>query len=451
MDAADLKTIQDFTDVPFTVEASASAADYMARASSMLAGQRMRLNTEGMDNVPYRKALADIRKQVEAAFAYDDRRVEFFDLSEKQPIKEAIRIDLTLAKSAAAMTERGRKDEAFTVETKDSFDKPLCVVVGPMPSMTAKQYFTGGSNVVVSTAGVDDEAMQRVAMWHELGHCMLGPSDAAADVFAALMEIRHTKSGKVIPLLASFREFEELTSPSIADDKLISPTLWSLNKIEAKIRKSKKFKEMSLKDVASLATEIVSEYGPGKDQKAHAKRFRAAVNGIVAMKAHFAHVADGMQPISAEQWMDARAKDIPEFARLRSVVSNIKRGASSLAPQNFDGEAFAGAMERLAKSGDPTADAFLGFYRDPESLRTVASPALDARVGLRQIDASAGETIKFDRKNERISFGFDNDVWQITNAETGEFVRSGSVSLGCQWAMADYPKFNPTAQMAFGY
>lgn len=452
MDAADLKTIHDFTDVPFTVEASASAADYAARASSMLAGSRLRIDTDGLGNVPYRKALNDIRKQIDTAFAKDDsKRIEFFNLAETHPVKEAIRIDLALAKSAAEISARAKRDGAFTVETSDSFEKPLCVVVGPQPSMNAREYFAGKSSVSVNTAGLDDETMQRFAMWHEAGHCLLGSSDAAADVFAVLMEFRHSNApGKLVPLLASFREFEEMTSPTITDDRLVSSTLWSLNKIEAKIRKSKTFKAMGLKEVASLASEIVAEFAPAKEQRAHVARFRAAVNGIVSMKVHFAPVADGVKPISAEQWIEARSKAIPEFARLRTVVANLKGGMTILEPQGYDAASFASAISGLARSGDPTADSAFDAYKDPARLRTVASASFDDRIGLRRVATNLGNTIKFDRSSERMSVSPDNDVWEIRNAETGDFVKSGSVSLGSEWAQAEYPKFLPPAQVAFG-
>lgn len=453
MDAVDLQVIQKFVEVPFAVEAPASAADHLARASAMLAGMRVRIDTDNMGDVPYRKALNDIRKQVETEFAYDAKRIEFFDLSEKQPVKEAIRIDLTMAKFADGLRPRAAREGAFTVETKDVFDEPLCVVVGPSPSMTAKQYFAGSADVPVSMSGVDDETMHRVAMWHELAHCMIGASENTADVFAALMEIRHSKNDKIVPTLAAWREFDEMTNPALTGDRAVSTTLWSLHKIEGKLRKGKKFMTMGAKEIAGLATEIVAEFGPGKEQRAHVKRFRAAMNGVAAMKAHYLPVDGGVKTVTLDEWIAARAKSVPEFKRFESVLKAIKGGAQPLEPQFVDVESFATTMKKLVADGDPTASAFLGFYEDPQRLRTVASAALDQRVGFRQ-EFVVRQIVQFDQKHERIGFSYDNDVWQITDAKTGDFVKSGSITLGCEWGIPADPEFDldPSAvQMAALY
>jgi len=444
MDGADLKTIHDFTDVSFVVESSASAAEYLARASAMLAGNRLKINTDDIGNVPYRKALNAVRKAVQSTFLNNEKRVEFFDMSEKQPVKEALRIDMTLAKSASAMVERAQIEGPYSIDTKDTFGQPLCVVVGPQPSMTAKDFFARGSGIGINAAGVDDETTQRIAMWHELGHCLLGNSDNKADIFAALMEIRSGKNSKVIPLLAAFNEFEEMTNPLKADDRVVSPMLWSLTKIEDKLRNSTKFKEMSLKEVASLASEIVTDYSPGKDQKAHIRQFRQALNGIVGMRAHYVQVSDGLRAVNVEQWIEARAREIPEFKRLLSVVANLKQGAPLPVYESVDIDKFTDAIVRLAKAGDPTAIAYQAFYQGTEYPQMASSASLAERVGMRQIEPIGVGDIKFDPARERISFSFDNDLWEIRNSQTGDLVKTGSVSFDSRWQFPSASASNET-------
>lgn len=444
MDGADLKTIHDFTDVSFVVESSASSAEYLARASAMLAGYRLKIDTDKLGNVPYRNALNAVRKAAETTFLNGEKRVEFFDMAEKQPVREAIRIDLTLGKTADAMVARAQKEGAFSIDTKDTFKQPLCVVVGPMPSMTAKNYFSRGSGVEISTTGIDDETTQRVAMWHELGHCLLGASDNKADVFAALMEIQQGKNSRVISMLAAFNEFEEMTNPLLSDDKIVSPMLWSLTKIEDKLRNSNKFKKMSLKEVAALASEITTDYSPSKEQKAHIRNFRQAMNGIVNLRAHFVQVSDGLRAVNVEQWIEAHAKEIPEFKRLLAVVSNLKYGTSLTEYETVDIDKFNDLIFELVRAGDPTAIAFQGFYQGTEYPQMASSSVLAERIGMRQADAVSVNDIKFDAKKERVAFSFDNDLWEVRNAETGDLVKSGSVSFDSRFRFSTELKSNET-------
>jgi hypothetical protein len=456
MDAVDLQAIQKFVDVPFVVEAPLTASAYAARSAAVLAKARVKINTDSMGDVPYRNVLNSIRKQVAAEFDATDDRIEFFDLGTKDLKKEAARIDKSLVKEARDLPAEAAERGAITFGVMSHQMKPICVVVGPGPGMTVTDFFKSDIRGGIDTSGISDENVQQLVMWHELGHCLLGMSENKADTFAALMSIRHGHNEKLLPLLATWREFDEWSKPEYEGDYFISKTLWNVIEIEPQLLKSKKFMSMSVKEIASLADEVSDKFALTKDQIEHMRRFRTALAAVFEMKAHYIKVDDGMKRVDPQEWMYS-IPDVPEFARFSTLIDNLRFGAVSLKPFEPDAKAFKITMKEVAAGGDRSARTLVAQYEKKHVAKkeSPTPPGMDPfgpRIGFRAKPAHAiDEIISVNKSAERINFSFNNDVWVVRDKETGSILRAGSSSLGQQWGAKGYdPLSESTDKMSAG-
>lgn len=439
MDAVDLEVIQKFVETPFVIEAPLTASAYSARAAAVLAGARLKLNTEDMGDVPYRKALEGVRRQVAQEFDPKTDRIEFFDLTAEDAEKEAARIDEALVRDVEVVHHEVAERGAFAFGMENVTNKPICVVVGPSPGQTAEDFFSGTLKEGIDVEGVSNEDIQRTIMWHELGHCLLGSSENKADTFAALMTIRHMNNPNLLPVLASWREFDEMTSPEWSGDYFISQTLWKVVALEGKLRNSKKFMEMGVKDIASLAEEISGTYAFKPESIEHMRRFRVALNRIYDKPRHYIRVAGGMKRVGPEDWVLAHVDQFPEFKRFDSLADNLKVGATPLHPFVSDPAAFRATMKKLSDAGDRTARAFLKAYDHPRIPKNKMAADIGPRIGWRAKPSHMlGEIIKVNKDSERIKFSYDNDVWVVQDKVSGNVLRAGSSSLGHQWSVRDY-------------
>jgi hypothetical protein len=302
--------------------------------------------------------------------------------------------------------------------------------------MKVKDFFKGDLDGDIDTAGIDAGTLQQMILFHELGHCLLGSSENKADTFAALMMLRHGKNDKILPLMATWREFDEWTNPDFAGDYFISNTLWSVLGIEGQLRASKKFMEMDVKDIASLANEVADKYGMSKEEIDHRRRFRVAMNKVLDMKAHYIEVDGGVQQVSAHEWMMELGGEFPEIARFGTLMENLKFGAVALEPFKSDVNAFKTGMTEIKVGGDRTARTFMAQYDAKHGVKKTNSfDDFGPRIGFRPMpkDDALKEIIAVDRKVEKIGFSFDNDVWVVRDKDTGAVLRAGSSSLGKQW------------------
>lgn len=439
MDAVDFQTLQKFAETPFVIEAPVTASAYAAKAAAILGGARIKVHPEGSAPKAYTNALDGVRKQVATEFKGVGGRIEFLNLAEKDLEKEVRRIDRSLANASDFVAETVASRGAFAFGIKDSARRPVCIVVGPHPDMTAQDFFAGFIEEAVEAHGVDDEAMQRTIMWHELGHCLLGVSENKADTFAALMTIRHLNNPNIIPLLASWREYDEWTRPEWSGDYFISKTLWSLQKIESKLRHSAKFMSMSVREIASLAEEVAAQFGPSKAEIEHRRRFRGALAAIHGLKAHYVPARGGVKKVDVDEWMSSHADNVPEFRRLQSLKNNLQFGAIALQPFEVEASRFRNAMKKIAKTGDRSALAFLNRYEKPwrAKERPDAGPA--PSIGFKPKPTGAiDEIIAMDRASERIDFSMNNDVWVVRDRASGSIRRAGSISLGREWGAKGY-------------
>jgi len=438
MDMVDWQVITKFADTPFVIEAPITASNYAARAAKILNGARIKVNTSDLGEVPYRNALDGVRKQVENEFAGSKDRIEFFDMSQKDFKKEAKRIDKSLVREADGFREEVDERGAVTFGVMGSSAKPICVVVGPRPNQSVREFFHDEDGEM-DISGVSREDLYKSIFWHELGHCLLGGSENKADTFSALMTIRHSDNRKILPMLATWRELDEWSSPEFGGDYFISKTLWNILAVEDRLRNSPKFMSMGMKEIASLANELAEEFGLSNEEIEHRRHFRVSLNEIGNMKAHYIPVESGVQRVAPEDWVTYHAQTIPEFARLKTLSNNLMFGAVTLKPFETNSNGFKSILKEMSKGGDKTASAMLRDYTKPHKVPDLDDEKIGPRIGFRPATAPGfNEIIEFKKESEQIRFSQDNNVWVVQDKATGDIVGAGSISLDRRWGVKGY-------------
>lgn len=413
---ADVAAFQRFVDTALVIEAPAYAGK-ASQAVQAVARARATVSFEsrgrGLSSDRYRELVAEVRRQVtEDLRPGPDYRVEIFDRSRKDLGAEARRIDTSLwdfGQHVKAAARDGAMAQGVVIGAK-----PACIVVGFPNHTDVNAYYSQSVGFPVNTGSLDNETAHRMFFWHEVGHCILGPSEAYADTFAALMMVRHTSTKDALAVVATWREVSELTTPDVDDDHFMSASLWRVVERSSALRSDPTFMSMDMKGVAALAKSMADTFALTEADQAEIVAFRKAVSAAAGAKAHYVRTEEGLQRVGFGDWLRSHSR-VPEFARLIRSIDSLMGGVVSQSPYKpRSSSEFRKDLSEIAGRGDPTAKLML------RGLDRKSGPAErhEASMGIKipyefGTDAYHGQVIDFDPKCQTILFSPDNDRYAI--------------------------------------
>jgi hypothetical protein len=434
---ADFSALQRFSDVPYVIESTASSSP-LATAAQMNAAMGFDLridDSRGVTPEHYHRIVENIRGQLAAdpVSRKEGYRIEIFDRAVPKPMDEAKKIDRTLrgfARSFGALADTGPNANAY----RTSPTTASCIVVGWKPGDSASAVMGRPVGVPhADTGGMDAEHFQQIGLYHEIGHCLLGNSEAKADTFAALMMLRHTNLPvEALRSLASFRELSELTTPDANDDHFIAASLWRVVEIGDRLRASERFMSMDIGEVAAVAESIGDRFATMPDEIRSIRSFRAAFNQAAQAKVHYVAEPGGLRPTDFEGWLVANAR-IPEIERIIDLSRRLSGAGGTVERAKFDPQRVRTALAALSDRGDPTAKSLLRHMG--RRMRPIDSPPeymigdsvrLPFRYGR---SALSDDLIGFDAGTQTVSFDAAQQTYEVRDRFSGVPVRTGAVVL----------------------
>lgn len=437
---ADVSALQRFADVPYVIESAAPELP-LARAAQMNAGAGLDLRIDdgrGVTPEHYRRIVEQIRRQLAAdpVSKKEGYRIEIFDRSVPDPAAEARRVDRRLPGFAASfgkLADTGANANAY----RTSATSATCIVVGWKPGDSASAVM---GRIVgephADTGGMDADRFHRHGLYHEIGHCLLGGSEAKADTFAALMMLRHTDLPlDALTALASFRELAETTSPDPNDDHFVAASLWRVVQIGDRLRADDRFMAMDIGGIAGVADAIGDRFASMPDEMRGIRSFRAAFNLAAQAEVHYVAESGGLRPTDFQGWLIANAK-IPEFGRIVALARRLagtggEDARGGIGREKFDPQRVRTALAGLADRGDPTARTIL--LQMGRRLPPPASPP-EYMVGANVMlpftygrPALSDDLIGFDGGTQTLSFDGSQRSYEVRDRYSGASVRTGTV------------------------
>lgn len=437
---ADVSALQRFADVPYVIESAAPELP-LARAAQMNAGAGLDLridDSRGVTPEHYRRIVEQIRRQLAAdpVSRKEGYRIEIFDRSVPDPAAEARRVDRRLPGFAASfekLADTGANANAY----RTSATSASCMVVGWKPGDSASAVM---GRIVgephADTGGMDADQFHRHGLYHEIGHCLLGGSEAKADTFAALMMLRHTDIPMdALTALAGFRELAETTSPDPNDDHFVAASLWRVVQIGDQLRASDRFMAMDIGEIATVAEAIGDRFASMPDETRGIRSFRAAFNHAAQAKVHYVLQPGGLRPTDFQGWLVANAK-IPEFGRIVALARRLagtggedERAGSGRV--KFDPQRVRTALAALSDKGDPTARTLLlQMGRRMPPLSSPPEHMIGANVMVPFTygkPALSDDLIGFDVGTQTLSFDASQQTYDVRDRYSGASVRTGTV------------------------
>jgi hypothetical protein len=435
---ADVSALQRFSDVPYVIESPAANAP-LATAAKMnaAAGQDLRLDTSrGVTPEHYHRIVEDIRRQLacDAVSRKEGYQIEIFDRAVADPMAEARKVDRTLhgfARNFSESKDTGPNATAYRASAKSV----SCVVIGWKPGDTPAEVL--GSPLGLpdgDTGGMTADQFQRQGIFHEVGHCLLGGSEAKADTFAALMMLRHSDlPTSAITALATFRELSEFTSQDPDDDHFISAALWRVAEMADQLRANPKFMAMDIGQIASVADTIGDRFASMPDEIRSIRTFRAALNGVAAAKTHYAVEPHGLRPTDFKGWLVANTA-IPEIDRLVALSRKLSGGGGKVERARFDPQRLRTALSHLSERGDPTAKNLLKLmgrrmrpiHAPPEYM---VGPGIPLPFSYRP-SPLVDDIIGFDSMTQTVKFDASQQSFSIHDRFSDVVVRAGMAKPG---------------------
>lgn len=417
---ADVAAFQRFVDAALVIEApmgSRKASQAALAVASARVDRRASVEFKdvrgGLDAKAYGTIVEEIRQQIASDLSRPDYRIEIFDRSTKDVVAEGKRIDKVLgqfAKGVQAHPEEGAFAQGMNLPSGKA-----CVIVGFPASTSLKPFFSRAIGVPVETKAIDDVSAHRMFIWHELGHCLLGASEAKADTFAALMVLRHTKLDGAIDLLATWREVMEFTGER-GDDHFMSASLRGVALRADALRADKRFMSMDMKEIAALAKSMSEELAAKPSEVKDTMTFRSALTEARGLKAHYVRSDEGLRRVGFGEWISANA-DIPELGRIRDAFERLSTGTTGpQAPYKIDLVSLRASLAALAAQGDPTARAMVkGLDRGRKAAK---EDRHDDGIGVKipyefTKDAYQGQVIAFDRSCQKAIVSDDGGRYAI--------------------------------------
>ncbi len=236
-----------------------------------------------------------------------------------------------------------------------------CVIMGPSPSMTLSTFNASGYGGKADYGRATAREFQGWVHWHEVGHCLLGPSETSADTFGLLMQIHDGASRDLISSVATVREANELMSPNEADDYFVTGAAGWLARNYDRLRADPEFMTSDVAGVARMAKGISDRFQLDDTKKADHKMVRLVLVEAEHRGEHFVKGPDGTQRrTDFEGWLAANMGRVPLLGRVLDLRSRLQEGPSRL-PKPFvvDAAQTMSALSRMAEEGDPTAKAMI--------------------------------------------------------------------------------------------
>lgn len=433
---ADVSALQRFSEVPYVIESPAANAP-LATAAQMnaAAGLDLRLDeSRGVTPEHYHRIVEDIRRQLasDAVSRKDGYRIEIFDRAVTDPMAEARKVDRTLhgfARNFSESKDTGPNATAYRASAKSV----SCIVVGWKPGDTPAEVLGSPLGLPdADTGGMNEDQFQRHGIFHEVGHCLLGGSEAKADTFAALMMLRHSDMPtSAITALATFRELSEFTSQDPNDDHFISAALWRVAEMADHLRANPRFMAMDMGEIASVADTIGDRFASMPDEIRSIRTFRAALNGVAEVKTHYAVEPHGLRATDFKGWLVANSS-IPEIDRLVALSRKLTGGDGKVQGARFDPQRLRTALSHLSERGDPTAKNLLKLmgrrmrpiHAPPEYM---VGPGIPLPFSYRP-SPLVDETIGFDAMTQTVKFDASQQSFSIHDRFSDAVVRTGVVS-----------------------
>ena len=430
MDAADVAALERFMDVPYVLEAPASKVESIGPALAAVARMRPSVSLDSSKGIPaarYSEIVQDIRAQIASQVKpTTGLRFEVMDIAAKDIAKEADRTSESLkGKGRAIQAVYGAMGGAFSFSTKEA-KGTVCVAVGFKPQSDLQDMTAiPGADSSVQRHDLDDPMYHRITLWHEVGHCLLGPSEALADTFGALMAVRFTNLSKDgLSVYAGMRELSEWTTPVVNDNHFMSKPLWAVaGRMEA-LRQDERFMSLDMEGVAAVARTFVDRAGPTKEDVAQMATFRKAFFEAGKAEVHWEADAGKLKPVPFFKWVRANAPKVPEISRVLEIKRGLQEG--NVGPGTVARGGLKPALEAMKAAGDPTARKMLASVngkapviqdKDPKAWNPTVSNRLDP-------DRYADMVVPFDPATQRIAFSPDQERFAVAGPD-GRVVLSG--------------------------
>lgn len=382
---ADVGHLERFTEVPYVIEAPASRGGMIrSAAAAALAKPGLRVRTDASRGLPperYRAMIENVRADLEANLRKTpDYRISLVDLSRPDLGKELARIDDDFRGEGKGVANLAHARGAFASVFPHK-GKGICLVVGLAPGFEMKRFLDIGTGKAgMARGGLDAETFHKLVVTHEVGHCLLGLSEAKADAFMALMALRDPAFPKeTLQAWATWREQTEWTTPLTADNHFTAKSLWAVLERADALRADPAFRAMDIEGIAGLAKAIVEERGlrPGEEEEVSA--VRRGIRAAVALVAPRAGREEGAMPLLP--WLRAHA-DVPALARVAAVLDAAVSGARPMRPFEARPGELRAAVARLAAGGDRIAAAVAsGFDQAPDTTSEHAHAVAANQVG----------------------------------------------------------------------
>ncbi|MGY3582207.1 hypothetical protein ACVIGB_000868 [Bradyrhizobium sp. USDA 4341] len=312
----------------------------------------------------------------------------------------------------------------------------VCIVVGPPPQQNAHDVAVGfaeeqlGSPIDLKKgSGVTDETWHRFAVWHEVGHCLLGSNEAKADAFGAMKTIADTNQVNILDDLIVVRELMERISTPL-DEHIISPTLRQLPKrysgnpsVDA---------GRSLREIAQIVDKLQTPI----DAWTILFRNRLAMTHFdgkqrdfnVAQVRFLVPVKEGFVATNFHGWLKASTA-LPEVARIEQLIGYLSADPAARevpGPFAVDRAASGKAVTALAGAGDPVARWIAPLF-GPQQPSTEVPLVNDGLVSSSQVE---GRLIAFDRSSAVVKYAKDLQSFLVRDAVTNRPVLAGNAKDG---------------------
>ena len=313
------------------------------------------LDPKGLTTERYRELLGRFRASIAERLPSGPYRIEVLDRTAP---------DLDLEARRAFPWKGGYAETLAQPWGVGAFFSPIHSAAGPGCSVTGfpPVYDIRGRlsrplrGAAVETGPLDAEAFHWFALMHEVGHCLLGNSEARADAFAALMALHEERvTVDQISAIARYREADEWTSPEPGDDHVVSGALWEVVRRAGGLAGSRAFMAMSVEEVASLAREVANDYGPTLDEVWDMQDARRAILAAAAVPEPPGDAEGSPRPSFAD-WVRSHPGQ-PVLARLGMALGNLATGGGPPPRFRIDLAGFRTDMARLAGQGDVRAAA----------------------------------------------------------------------------------------------
>lgn len=381
--------------------------------------------------VNYGAMVRDIQAQVDREFP---GRIHLVDRS--KPVEAEL-------SEIAGLTGKPLKTSETFIISGDPHTSPafgpkatVCLVIGPHPELDAHGMSVGfaeemlGSKIAFAVgADVTDETSHRFSLWHEVGHCLLGSSEAKADAFAVLKTVAESGKLNFLDGLIAVRELMERISTPI-DDHIISPTLRKLSDRYAGGAVADDGSR-SLRELAGTADQLPTPIEAATillRNRLALTRFDEKTRGFNARAEFLVPVKEGFVATDFRGWIKASAS-IPEIARIGQLIDYLEADPATrgrLSPAVIDHTVSARAVRALARAGDPVA-------REIAPILGEAAPVVGLPLeneGLLAASQVDGRPITFDRSSAVVKFGRDLRSFLVRDAATNRPILAGNARDG---------------------